>query len=199
MISPAANTFLDGLPPAPRGVPKIEVEFDIDSDGILNVTAKDAASGKSQSIRITGSTRLPEAEKERMIRQAEEFAEQDRKRREAAEKLNAADAVCYEAEKTLADYGEKLGEDLRKRVEAALQAAREPLSRRDAEEAAQKADTLKIVLQEAGQTLYASAPREEPHPPPDVGAAGGKTRPSGSGPGGRVVDAEYREAGGDKS
>ncbi|HSG94293.1 MAG TPA: Hsp70 family protein, partial [Afifellaceae bacterium] len=89
---------LDGLPPAPRGVPKIEVAFDIDADGILNVAAKDQASGKSQSIRITGSTRLPEADKERMIRQAEEFAEQDKRRREEAEKLNTADSVCYQAE-----------------------------------------------------------------------------------------------------
>lgn len=91
---------LDGLPPAPRGVPRIEVSFDIDADGILNATAKDTASGRSQSIRITGSTRLPEAEKRRMVEQAERYAEDDRKRREAAEQLNDADAVCYQAERT---------------------------------------------------------------------------------------------------
>ena len=96
---------LDGLPPAPRGVPKIEVTFDIDADGILNVTAKDMASQKSQSIRITGSTRLPEAEKQRMIDQAQQYAEQDKKRREEADKLNAADSICYQAERTLADFG----------------------------------------------------------------------------------------------
>ena len=82
---------LDGLPPAPRGVPKIEVTFDIDADGILNVTAQDVASQRTQSIRITGSTRLPEAEKQRMIDQAQQFAEQDKQRREAAEKLNLAE------------------------------------------------------------------------------------------------------------
>ena len=90
---------LDGLPPAPRGVPKIEVTFDIDSNGILNVSAKDTATGKSQSISITGSTRLSEDEKKRMVREAEQYAEQDKKRREEAEKLNAADATCYQAER----------------------------------------------------------------------------------------------------
>ena len=107
---------LDGLPPAPRGVPKIEVAFDIDADGILNVTAKDMASEKSQSIRITGSTRLPEAEKQRMIDQAQRYAEEDKKRRETADKLNAADSICYQAERTLAEFGAKLPADLRGRV-----------------------------------------------------------------------------------
>jgi molecular chaperone DnaK len=114
---------LDGLPPAPRGVPKIEVTFDIDADGILNVNAKDMASEKSQSIRITGSTRLPEAEKQRMIDQAQRYAEDDRKRRETADKLNAADSICYQAERTLAEFGAKLPADLRGRVEAALRGA----------------------------------------------------------------------------
>ena len=86
---------LDGLPPAPRGVPKIEVTFDIDSNGILNVTARDTATGKCQSISITGSTRLSEEEKERMVEEAERYAEADRKRRDDAEKLNEADAGCY--------------------------------------------------------------------------------------------------------
>jgi molecular chaperone DnaK len=123
---------LDGLPPAPRGVPKIEVTFDIDADGILNATAKDTASGRSQSIRITGSTRLPEAEKRRMVEQAERYAEEDRRRCEAAEQLNDADAVCYQAERTLADYGDKVPEDLRKRIEAALRDTRTALAAKDA-------------------------------------------------------------------
>ena len=187
---------LDGLPPAPRGVPKIEVTFDIDADGILNVTAQDMASQRTQSTRITGSTRLPEAEKQRMIDQAKQFAEQDKQRREAAEKLNLADSICYQAERTLADFGAKLSEDLRRRVETALREAREALSKRDPVLASQKADALKAVLQEAGQALYAQAPQPAPQPRPDVGAATGEARPTGSGPGGRVVDAEYRETGG---
>jgi molecular chaperone DnaK len=185
---------LDGLPPAPRGVPKIEVTFDIDADGILNVTAKDMASQRSQSIRITGSTRLADAEKQRMIDQAQQFAEQDKKRREQAEKLNNADAVCYQAERTLADFGPKLSDDLRRRVETALREVREALGKRDGDLAAQKADALKSVLQEAGQALYAQTPQAGPQPRPDVGTPTGEARPTGSGPSGRVVDAEYREA-----
>jgi molecular chaperone DnaK len=185
---------LDGLPPAPRGVPKIEVTFDIDTDGILNVTAKDMASQRSQSIRITGSTRLPEAEKQRMIDQARQYAEQDKKRREEAEKLNVADSIAYQGERTLADFGGKLPDDLRKRIETAIRETREALGKRDAILASQKADALKGVLQEAGQALYAQAAQPGPQPRPDVGAPSGEARPTGSGPGGRVVDAEYREA-----
>ena len=186
---------LDGLPPAPRGVPKIEVSFDIDADGILNVTAKDTASGRSQSIRITGSTRLPEAEKQRMIEQAKQYADQDKKRREDAEKLNNADSLCYQAERTLADFGAKLTDELRRRIESAMRETREALTKRDAALAAQKAEALKSALQEAGQTLYAQAPQPGPQPRPDVGAPTGEARPAGAGAAGRVVDAEYRETG----
>jgi molecular chaperone DnaK len=182
---------LDGLPPAPRGVPRIEVAFDIDSDGILNVTAKDMASQRSQSIRITGSTRLPEGEKQRMIEQAQRYAEEDKRRREEAEKLNNADSMCYQAERTLADFGARLADELRRRIEAALRETREAVAKRDAALAAQKAEALKAVLQEAGQALYAQAPPPGPQPRPDVGAPTGEARPAG----GRVVDAEFREAG----
>jgi molecular chaperone DnaK len=179
---------LDGLPPAPRGVPKIDVSFDIDADGILNVTAKDTASGRSQSIRITGSTRLPEAEKRRMVEQAEKYAEDDRKRREAAEQLNNADAICYQAERTLAEYGGRIAEDLKKRIEAALREARTALAAKDAAAASQKADALKTVLQEVGQVLYAGA--QAAAPPHAQAAPGPEARtPSGA----RVVDAEYQQ------
>jgi len=178
---------LDGLPPAPRGVPKIEVSFDIDADGILNVAAKDTASGRSQSIRITGSTRLPEAEKRRMVEQAERYAEEDRKRREVAEQLNSADAVCYQAERTIADYGGKIAEELRKRVEAALRDTRAALAAKDAGAAKEKAEALKTVLQEVGQSLYASVqPGAEQHVEPPSGEA----RPAG---GTQVVDAEFEQ------
>ncbi len=187
---------LDGLPPAPRGVPKIDVAFDIDADGILNVTAKDMASQRSQSIRITGSTRLPETEKQRMIDQAQQYAEQDKKRREEVEQLNSADSVCYQAERTLADFGSKLSDDLRRRLETAIHETREAVSKRDAGLARQKSEALKAVLQEAGQSLYAQAPQPEPRPRTDMGGQAGEVRPSDSGPGTRVVDAEYREASG---
>jgi molecular chaperone DnaK len=182
---------LGGLPPAPRGVPKIEVTFDIDASGVLDVSARDQATGRSQSIRISGSTRLPEAEKQRMVKEAERYAEEDRKRREEAEKLNDADAAAWQAERMLADFGEKLPEETRRRIEAGMRATREAASKRDARLAAERAAALKKDLQEAGAAVYAqaAAPRPPPSPPPP----GGEARPTGSGPGGKVVDAEYQE------
>lgn len=184
---------LEGLPPAPRGVPQIDVTFDIDASGILKVSAKDRASGKSQSIRITGSTRLPESDKQRMVEEAERYAEEDRKRREQADKLNAADAICYQAERTLADFGDKIPQDKRSDIENILREAREALGKRDATLATMKAEALKDVLQEVGKALYAQAPEGAPQPQPEVGPETGEARATGSGPGGRVVDAEYKE------
>jgi molecular chaperone DnaK len=185
---------LEGLAPAPRGIPKIEVTFDIDADGILNAEAKDTATGKSQSIRITGSTRLSADEKEHMIRQAEQFEEEDKKRRDVADRLNNADSICYQAERTLADFGDKITDDLKARVEAALNETRDAVAKKQPDLASDKAEALKAVMQEVGKTVYAQAPEGEPQPRPDVEAASGEARPTGAGPGGRVVDAEYREA-----
>lgn len=188
---------LDGIPPAPRGVPKIEVTFDIDSNGILNVSARDTATGKSQSIRITGSTRLSDEEKERMIKEAERFAEEDKKRREAADRLNAADAACYEAEKMLAEFSDKLPQDVRQRLDQALRDTREAVAAKDASLAAQGTEELNKIMKEAGTILYAQTPGAYksgpgPQPRPEV-AEPGEARPSGSGEHGQVVDAEYRE------
>ncbi len=188
---------LDGLAPAPRGVPKIEVTFDIDASGILDVTARDTATGRTQSIRITGSTRLSEAEKERMVREAEKYAEADRKRREDADRLNDADAACYQAEKLLADFADKLTDELKADIQAAMQETREAFVRKDAAAAAEKAERLRKLLKEAGTVIYAQSTTTGPYaetkypggkPPPT-----GEARPSGSGPRGKVVDAEYKE------
>ncbi|SOD41081.1 molecular chaperone DnaK [Nitrosovibrio sp. Nv4] len=196
---------LDGLPPAPRGVPKIEVTFDIDSNGILGVSARDVASGKSQSISISGSTRLSEDDKKRMVDDAAHYAEADKKRRDDAEKLNAADATCYEAEKMLANFTDKLTDELKRRIESALRETKEALVRKDVSLATERAEALKKVLKEAGATLYAQSGQaqkgapyaetrwEGPEPPPNVDTATGEPRPSGSGPRGKVVDAEYRD------
>jgi molecular chaperone DnaK len=187
---------LGGLVPAPRGVPKIEVTFDIDSNGILNVTAKDQATGKSQSIAISGSTRLGEAEKQRMIKEAEKYAEQDRQRRDKADKLNEADAMCYQAEKMLAEFSGKLTEEMRKRIEDNLRRTREAHARQDAALAVERAEELKKVLKEAGVAIYAQTPQAGVYKEtraPEGAAAGGQARPSGSGPRGRVVDADYKE------
>jgi len=185
---------LDGLAPAPRGMPKIEVSFDIDANGILSVTARDTATGKSQSIRITGSSRLPEAEKQRMIKDAERYAEEDKQRREQAEKLNAAESTCYQAERMLADFSDKITAELTGRIEAALRETRTALSQRDAKLATERAEALQKLMKEAGAVIYAQTPgagiyAETPAP----GSPAGEARPGGPGPRGRVVDAEYHE------
>ncbi|HLF95511.1 MAG TPA: molecular chaperone DnaK [Methylococcaceae bacterium] len=191
---------LDGLAPAPRGVPKVEVTFDIDANGILSVTARDTATGKSQSIRISDSTRLAESEKQRMIQEAERYAEDDKKRRDAADKLNAADGMCYQAEKMLAEFGDRITAELRGRIEAALKQAREAVAKKDAALAEARAEALGKLLKEAGTVIYAQTPgagvyAETPAPgvQPEMGRQPGEPRPSGSGPRGKVVDAEYRE------
>jgi molecular chaperone DnaK len=180
---------LGGLPPAPRGVPKIEVTFDIDASGILSVSARDLATSRSQSIRITGSTRLSEEEKRRMIAEAQRHAEADRQRRLDADTLNAADTACYEGERLLAEHGDKIAADIRGRIEAALRETREALAKRDAALAAARTETLKRSMQEAGAGLYARA--TAPGPPPGAEPPGATARPTG--PQGRVVDAEYRD------
>ena len=192
---------LDGIPPAPRGVPKIEVSFDIDANGILSVTARDTATGKSQSVRISGSTRLAKDVKERMVREAEQFADADKKRREEAEALNEADALCYQAEKMLADFSDKLTGELKDRIEQARRETKEACGRRDVALAKDKAEALRKVLKEAGVVIYAQTQppgtgpyqevRYDTAPPPNV-SAGGEARPSGAGSRGRVVDADYR-------
>ena len=137
---------LDGLPPAPRGIPKIEVTFDIDSNGILSVSARDTASGKSQSISVSASTRLSEDDKKRMVADAEQYAEADKKRRKDAEKLNAADATCYEAEKILANFADKLTDEIKKRIEASLRETKEAFVKKDVALATERAEALKKLL-----------------------------------------------------
>ena len=182
---------LTGIPPAPRGVPQIEVTFDIDANGILNVAARDVATGRAQSIRISGSTRLAEDVKKRMVEEAEHYAEADKKRKEDAEALNAADALCYEADKTLADFGDKLTAELKGRIEAARRETREAIERKDASLARDKSEALKRALKEAGAVIYAQQPgagvyKETVVPPPPGSEQ--KARP-----GAKVVDADYHE------
>ena len=196
---------LDGLPPAPRGVPKIEVTFDIDSNGILGVSARDTASGKTQSINITASTRLSESEKQRMVDDAARYAETDKKRRDDAEKLNAADASCFEAEKILVNFADKLTPELKQRIDAALRDTKDALLKKDAPLATERAQALQKILKEAGTVLYTQSGQAQkggpyaetrwsgPTPPPTVGAPGGPAHASGTGPRSQVVDAQYRE------
>jgi len=187
---------LDGIPPAPRGIPKIDVTFDIDANGILNVTAEDQASGRSQSITISGSTRLPEDEKERMVKQAEQFAEQDKRRREQADRLNEADSICYQGERMLADFADKLNDEMKQKIEQGIRDTREAVTKADADLAKQRADALAELLKEAGTVIYAQTPGASGpyrHVKTETGQPSGEARPSGSGPRGRVVDADYEE------
>jgi molecular chaperone DnaK len=186
---------LDGLAPAPRGIPKIEVTFDIDASGILDVTAKDTATGKAQSIRISGSTRLPEAEKQRMVKDAERFAEEDKRRREQADKLNNADAICYQGERFLADFGDRTSVQHRAKIEQHVKDIKAAIAKKDADDAMACAEALKKVLQEAGAAIYTQAggARAGAEAGTQAGAAPGTGERPETGPQGRVVDAEYRE------
>jgi molecular chaperone DnaK len=181
---------LDGLPPAPRGIPKIDVTFDIDADGILDVSAKDQATGRTQSIRISGSTRLSSGERDRMVKEAERYAGEDRKRRETVEQLNNADAICYQGEKMLADFGDRLPADMKTRIEGAMRETREAVSKKDAALATERAEKLKKELQEAGKVLYWQT---KPTTAAGAGEGEAKREEPGSPPHGRVVDAEYEE------
>ena len=191
---------LEGLPPAPRGIPKVDVTFDIDANGILNVTAEDQATGKTQSINITGSTRLTDEDKQRLIDEAEKYAEADKKHREQAEKLNAADSMCYQAEKLIAEFSDKLTDDMRSRLETAMRETRDAIDQHDADLASQRAEELEKIIKEAGTVVYSQtteAPKSGPYShteAPDMSGAGGEAKPSGSGPRGKVVDADYTES-----
>lgn len=148
--------ILDGIPPAPRGIPQVEVKFDIDANGILNVSAKDKATGKEQKITITGSTGLADDEVAKMTKDAEAHAEEDKKKKEKIEAKNVADNLCYQAEKTLKDLGDKVKAEDKKKVEDQVKELRGMLETAEAEELKKKTEELGQELQKIGQAMYAS-------------------------------------------
>ena len=152
---------LEGIPPAPRGVPQIEVTFDIDANGILNVTAKDLGTGKEAKITITASTKLSKEEKERLVREAEQFVEQDKRKREEADVRNSADNLIYTSEKTKKDLGEKLTEESKNKIDAAVSALKDALAGTDSEKIKVKSDELTKVLQDVGTIIYQQAAAEQ--------------------------------------
>jgi molecular chaperone DnaK len=155
------GTFnLVDLPPAPRGVPQIEVTFDIDANGILNVTAKDLGTGKQAKITITASTKLSKEEKERMVKESEQFSEQDKKKREEAETRNNADSLIYTAERTKKDLANKLTQDQTGKIDAAVSALKDALASNDMPQVKAKSDELQKVLQEVGTVVYEQAAAE---------------------------------------
>jgi molecular chaperone DnaK len=149
---------LTGLPPAPRGVPQIEVAFDIDANGIMHVSAKDLATGREQKMTVTGGSALPKDDIDRMMREAEQYAEEDRKRREAAETRNQAEQLVYQTEKFLRDNGDRIPDETKTEVEAAA-AEVKTLLEQNAETAALRSGVEKLaaVSQKMGQAMYAQA------------------------------------------
>ena len=181
--------ILDGIPPAPRGVPQIEVTFDIDANGILNVNAVDKATGRDAHITITASSGLTEQEIEQMVKDAEQHADQDRQHKEEVEARNMADQAVYTAEKTLRDLGEKVPENVRKDVEARAEALRQIKDTGSLADIRQKTDELGQALQQVGAAAYEQQgdPGTPPPDGPDMG--GGSTPPDED-----VVDGEFSEA-----
>jgi molecular chaperone DnaK len=168
---------LTGIPPAPRGVPQIEVTFDIDANGIVQVSAKDLATGKEQAMTITGGTALPREEIDRMMREAEQFADEDRKRRVEAEARNHADNLVYQTEKLLAEHGDKIPAADKDEVQKAIDETKEALKGSDVSAITSAAERLAQSAQKIGQAMYAA---QRQAPPGDAAASGG----------GDVVDAE---------
>ena len=178
---------LEGIPPAPRGVPQIEVTFDIDANGILHVTARDKASGREQKITITSTSGLSQEEVERMVREAELHAQEDRQRREEIETRNRADSLAYQAERTLQDVGDKISASLRSEVEERVKAVRDALASNDLTRVRSAADELERTMQRIGQEAYSQ--------PGTAGGDGTSGAAPGTASGGEsgTVEGEYRE------
>jgi molecular chaperone DnaK len=186
------NFILDGIPPAPRGMPQIEVTFDIDANGILNVTAQDKATQRSQHITITASSGLSDSEVERMRREAEAHADEDKKRKEMIEAKNAADNAIYTAEKALRDLGDKVPGDVKSKVDAEVANVKKALEGDDAAKIKSATEQLFQVVQQIGASVYqqggpAAGPTSESEQPGDDG---GQKPPDD----GDVVDGEFRNA-----
>jgi molecular chaperone DnaK len=174
---------LTGIPPAPRGVPQIEVTFDIDANGILHVSAKDLGTGKEQKIEIKGGSGLDEAEVEQMIKDAEVHAEEDRRQRELAEARNIAENAAYQAEKQLGELGDQVDASAKEEIEAAIKDVRDSLNSDDAAEIRSKSDALQAAFQKVSEQIYASAAQQQ-------AASGDGASANGAGDEEEVVDAE---------
>jgi molecular chaperone DnaK len=172
---------LDGILPAPRGLPQVEVTFDIDANGILNVGARDKGTGKEQKITITASSGLNKEEVEKMRREAEQHAAEDAKRREEVELRNSADSLAYTAEKTLRDYGDKIPADVKQEIDAKIASVKSALQGKDVNAIRKAVQELSQAMQKVGASVY-----QQPGQPP----------PGGEKPGGGeegTVEGEFRE------
>jgi molecular chaperone DnaK len=179
-----ATFQLTGLPPAPRGVPQIEVTFDIDANGIVNVAAKDLGTGKEQKMVISGGSALPKDDIEKMVRDAEQYADEDRKRKEEADVRNQADTLAYSTEKFLRENGDKIADDLKKEVEEAVAEVKKNLEGTDTDAIRTSAEQLATVSQKMGAAMYAQQQSEAPADGADATAGAQDSQDD------EVVDAE---------
>jgi molecular chaperone DnaK len=184
--------ILDGIPPAPRGVPKIEVTFDIDANGILDVKARDTATGKEQSIKITGSSSLGKPDVERMVKEAEKFAEEDRSKRETAEARNRGDSLVYQTERMLKEVGEKVTSEERQRVETKLKELKDALGGDDIAKINRAIDELQQTSFKLAEAMYAKAGAGAGSPGSGSPGSGSSGPAGGAKPGDDVIDADYK-------
>ena len=180
---------LVGIPPAPRGVPQIEVTFDIDANGIVNVSAKDKGTGKEQQIRIQASGGLSDSDIEQMVKDAEAFAEEDKKRRAAAEAKNNAESLIHTTERQLADNGDKVDESLKGEIQSAIDAAKAAVEGGDPDQMNEKSQALAQVAMKLGQAIYEKQQQSEASPTGDGGNGSGAEAKKDD----DVVDAEFSE------
>ncbi|KAK4605345.1 hypothetical protein RGQ29_013423 [Quercus rubra] len=191
---------LDGIPPAPRGVPQIEVKFDIDANGILSVTAADKGTGKKQDITITGASTLPSDEVQRMVNEAEKFAKDDKEKRDAIDTKNQADSVVYQTEKQLKELGDKVPAPVKEKVEAKLGELKEAISGGSTQAIKDAIAALNQEVMQLGQSLYnqpgapGAGPGAGAGPGPAPGGESGSSESSGKGPEGDVIDADFTDS-----
>ena len=188
---------LVGIPPAPRGVPQIEVTFDIDANGIVNVSAKDMATGKEQSIQITASSGLSEEEIDKLIKDAELHAEDDKKKRELVEARNSADALIYSTEKSIKDLGDKVDAETKSKVEASIEPLKKAMEGEDPEEIERLREELTQASHKLAEAVYQKASQADAQE--QAGAeAEGQEQPGASAPDEDVVDADFEEVNDDE-
>jgi molecular chaperone DnaK len=178
--------ILDGIPPAPRGVPQIEVTFDIDANGILNVSAKDKATGREQKITITASSGLSENEIQRMMNEAESHAEEDAKRKEQVEVRNRAETTIFTAEKSLRDFGDQVPDNVRNDINSKIDAVKSALEGTDSDRIRITTDELGMAIQQMGASMY-----EQQQPGAEAYEDGGQQQPGGDEE--DVIEGEFSE------
>lgn len=187
---------LDGISPARRGTPQIEVTFDIDANGIVHVSAKDLGTGKEQNITITSSTNMSKGDIEKAVKDAEQFAEEDKKRREEVDVRNGAEQMVYQCEKTVADLGDKISDSEKTDINSKIDAAKEALKGNDPAIIKQKQEELQKAFYEVSEKLYKQSAPADGQAAPDMSDMGGESGPAPDDDG--VVDADYREVDEDK-